>query len=222
MRNNKVKKIIIIVSFVVIILVAAGISLGILNYRTNRLADDYTFIYNDERYATPVFLDDVDVIKQDISCGYAVIEMFAAWAGKDITEESLYSEYGKVVTSTGKSFCREMNMQFSDHKTTMHKYLTDAELIKKVYTALSSGYPVPFEWAAKYEDEWTLHYSLITGMDIAGDKVVIANPYGYYEEISIDEFVKRTTYEAYSDMPLFIKLAFAVGIFEKNTIFVVE
>ena len=75
------------------------------------------------------------------------------------------------------------------------------------------------EWAALYGDEWTLHYSLVTGMDIPNGKVYIANPYGYYEEISVDEFLSRTSFTAYTDMPWFLKMGFAFGIFEKNTIF---
>lgn len=81
------------------------------------------------------------MITQDVSCGYAVIEMFSTWTGKSITEESL-----------------------------------------------SKGIPVPFEWAALYEDEWTLHYSLIVGADIPDDKITISNPYGYYEELSVNDF----------------------------------
>ena len=65
-----------------------------------------------------------------------------------------------------------------------------------------------------------MHYSLVTGLDILGNKVTIANPYGYVEEISLDEFLDRTRFDAYEDMPLFLKLGFAFGIFEKNTVFV--
>ena len=67
-----------------------------------------------------------------------------------------------------------------------------------------------------------MHYSLVTGLDIPGNKVTIANPYGYVEEISLDEFLDRTRFDAYEDMPLFLKLGFAFGIFEKNTVFVPE
>ena len=38
----------------------------------------------------------------------------------------------------------------------------------------------------------------------------------------MDEFLQRTSFEAYEDMLLFFKLAFALGIFEKNTIFTVQ
>lgn len=162
------------------------------------------------------------MITQDVSCGYAVIEMFSTWTGKKITEGSLYNEYGKVVTSTGNAFCEEMNKQFPEYTTSMHKYLSNTELIDKVYDSLSKGLPVPVEWAALYEDEWTLHYSLIVGIDIPNDKITIANPYGYYEEISVNDFLDRTSFEAYDIMPLYLKWGFAFGIFEKNIIFLVQ
>ena len=49
-----------------------------------------------------------------------------------------------------------MNKQFPEYTTTMYKYLTNTELIDKIYCSLSNGKPVPFEWAAQYEEEWTL------------------------------------------------------------------
>ena len=66
------------------------------------------------------------------------------------------------------------------------------------------------------------HYSLLTGMDIPNNMVTVANPYGYIEEISVDDFLQRTSFEAFENMPFYFKLAFAVGIFEKNIIFTVE
>lgn len=194
----------------------------LLHARTKAILDDCSEIHNNKKYATPVYVDGIDVITQDVSCGYAVIEMFSTWTGKKITEESLYNEYGKVVTSTGNAFCEEMNKQFPEYTTSMHKYLSNTELVDKVYDSLSKGLPVPVEWAALYEDEWTLHYSLIVGVDIPNDKITIANPYGYYEEISLNDFLDRTSFEAYDNMPLYLKLGFAFGIFEKNTIFFVQ
>lgn len=209
----------IIIGILICIIVVAFIS---LQARTKAILDDCSEIHNNKKYATPVYVDGIDVITQDVSCGYAVIEMFSTWTGKSITEESLYNEYGKVVTSTGNAFCEEMNKQFPEYTTSMHKYLSNTELIDKVYDSLSKGIPVPIEWAALYEDEWTLHYSLIVGADIPNDKITIANPYGYYEELSVNDFLDRTSFEAYDNMPLYLKLGFAFGIFEKNTIFLVQ
>lgn len=218
------KKIIyVLIGIVASALIILLIALFILNNKTNSILNDYSNIYTDKKYEKAITLNNIDVITQDISCGYAVIEMFAKWNNDmDLTEESLYNKYGKVVTSTGNSFCEEMNKQFPQYSTTMYKYLSNTELIDKVYNSLLNGIPVPFEWAAKNNNEWTLHYSLIVGMDIPNDKVIIANPYGYMEDLTLKEFLDRTSFEAYENMSIFLKLGFAFGIFEKNTIFVVE
>lgn len=206
-----------------VLLVVIIIALLLNNGKTKKMLDDYSKIYKDSKYNEAILIDNVSYIKQDISCGYAVIEMFAKWSGNDkITEKSLYDKYGKVVTSTGKSFEKKMNKQFPKYKTTMYKYLKNTELIDKVYSSLKEGIPVPFEWAAKYKEVWTLHYSLIVGMDIPNDKVTVLNPYGLEENITIKEFLNRTSFKAYKNMPFYFKLAFAFGIFEKNTIFIVE
>ena len=215
------KKILIIMAAVasVLVLVMAA-SLVRLSFMTSKIDDDYSCIYDDPKYQTPVYVEGVDVITQDVSCGYAVIEMFSAWNGERITEEDLYDEYGRVVTSTGRSFCDEMNKRFPEYTTSMYTYQTNTELIDRVYDSLSAGVPVPFEWAALYEDEWTLHYSLIIGLDVPSDTVTVANPYGYVENITLSEFFGRTSFEAYEDMPLFLKLGFAFGLFDKNTVFI--
>lgn len=221
---KKAKKI--LFSLLVIIIILAIISLGaiLINvFRTNNILDEYSDNFDDPKYEQKVYVEGANFIKQDVSCGYAVIEMFAKWTGNnDITEKSLYDKYGKVVTSTGKKFEEEMNKQFPEYKTIMYKYLKNSELIDKVYDSLSKGMPVPIEWAAKTEGEWTLHYSLVVGMDIPNDNVIILNPYGYEENIRIKEFIDRTSFEAYENMPILLRLGFAFNIFEKNTIYIIE
>lgn len=220
MLMKKVMRIVLLIVLILVVIVAGA--LVKLSVQTSQILDDYSYIYNDEKYSVPVNVENVDVITQHVSCGYACIEMFSKWNGGDVTEDSLFSEYGKVVTSTGVSFEKEMNKQFPEYKTTIHKYLKDSEIIDMAYENLSRGIPVPFEWAAQYGDVWTLHYSLLVGIDIPGDKVTVANPYGYMEEISMKEFLSRTSFEAYENMPFYFKMAFAIGLFEKNTIFTVE
>ena len=217
------KKVIrIIIILVALILAVVAVLLIKLQIQTRQILTDYSTIYENEKYNTPVHVEGVEVITQDVSCGYACIEMFSAWNGGSLSEEDLYNEYGKVVTSTGDKFSEEMNKRFPEYTTTIHKYMKNEDLIDAAYDNLASGVPVPFEWAAKYGDVWTLHYSLLVGMDIPNNKISVANPYGYAEDISVDEFLQRTSFEAYENMPFYFKLAFAIGLFEKNTIFTVS
>ena len=199
-----------------------AVSLAMLRARTDALRDDYTYTRTDARYSEAVSVDGIEVITQQVSCGYAVIQMFSAWDGGSITEKSLLDEHGSVVTSTGQSFCDEMNHQIPTFKTTMRRYLRDSELLTAVHDSIANGVPVPVEWAAKSGSEWTLHYSLVTGIDMGADRVTVANPYGYVESVSLSEFLNRTRFDAYENMPLFLQLGFAFDIFEKNTVFVAE
>ena len=221
---KKVLKVILIALVIICAATAlvACISLASLGIKTKSIQDDYSAIFNNDKYRNPVNTTGVEVITQDVSCGYAVIEMFSAWNGGNITEETLYDEYGKVVTSTGKSFAKEMNKQFPEYQTQLHKWQKNTEVIDIIYDNLSRGIPVPIEWAALYGDEWTLHYSLVTELDVPNDKITVANPYGYWEELTIEEFLNRTSFEAYENMPIFFKLGFAVRIFEKNAVFSVK
>ena len=209
MKKLKIALIILcsIISLLFLIIIGALIINGI---KTNNLKKDYSYLKDNDNYSNSIVLENTKLVKQEISCGYATIEMFAKFLGDDsITEKSLYDEYKSVVTSTGKSFENEMNKRFTKYQTKLYKYL-------------KNGIPVPFEWAALYNDSWTLHYSLIYGIDIKGDLVYILNPYGYKEELSIDSFLERTSFKAYKNMPFYFNLAFAFGIFEKNTIFIVN
>ncbi len=222
MKKKAIKKTVAAVGIIIVLLIlVCAAALVRLHVKTAAIQNDYSAVARDEKYQLPVRVEGVEVITQDVSCGYAVLEMFSRWNGGDLTEEDLYAEYGKVVTSTGKAFCEEMNKRFPEYTTTMRSYLTNTELLDTVYACLSEGKPVPIEWAALYGDDWTLHYSLIVGMDIPNDTVTAANPYGYMEEVSVAEFLERTSFEAYEHMPLFLKLGFAFGFFEKNTVFAV-
>ena len=92
-------------------------------------------------------------------------------------------------------------------------------LLKEIHMSLTNGNPVAIEWAAQYEGQWTLHYSLVSGLDIQNDNVTIYNPYGLIENISIKDFIDRTTFKAYKHLPFFLSFGFAYQAFEKNTIF---
>lgn len=59
-----------------------------------------------------------------------------------------------------------------------------------------------------------------TGMDLFQNRITVANPYGYTENITAEELLERTSFEAYEDMPLLLRFGFAFGIFEKNTVFI--
>lgn len=64
-----------------------------------------------------------------------------------------------------------------------------------------------------------MHFSVVSALDIGNNNITAYNPYGYIENIRIDEFLNRTSFASYENMPLFLNFGFAFGAFHKNTLF---
>ena len=215
------KKVITIVSVIVAALaLAVLIPFTILSVRTDSLNADYSYLKEDETYSSKVEVEGVELVTQHISCGYACIEMLSTYYGNKVSEDDLDAKNnGAVSTSSSSGFLKEVNRSIPDKEFVKQSYLKNDILLKKIHNSLSKNNPVAIEWAAKYEGEWTLHFSVVTGLNIAGDAVKVYNPYGSIESISIDEFLGRISFKSYQNLPLFLNFGFAFGAFEKNTIF---
>ena len=222
--KSKKKTVLIVISIIVTSLVlVVAIPFIILGVRTSNIKNDYSYLRNDTEYSTKAEVDGVELVTQHVSCGYASIEMLSTFYGKKVSEDDLDTKNnGRVSTSSSQGFLKEINASIPSKSFVKHSYLKNDVFLKEIHDSLSNNNPVAIEWAAKYEDEWTLHFSVVTGLDITSDKVTIYNPYGYIETINVDEFINRTTFEAYEKMPLFLSFGFAFGAFEKNTIFFVN
>lgn len=202
------------------IALSLAIPFSILGIRSASLKADYTYLKNSAVYSQKVEVTGVELVEQHISCGYASIEMLSNYYGQKITEKELsVKNKGRITTSSSRGFLKEINKSIEGKTFVKHEYLKHDILLKEICISLKDNNPVAIEWAAKYKDEWTLHYSVVTGLDIANDNVTIYNPYGYIENIGVDEFINRTSFKAYEKMPGFLQFGFAYGAFDKNTIF---
>lgn len=211
------------ISIVVIILIGLSIPFLALSVKTNRIDNDYVYLKEKEEYSIKQEVEGVELVTQHISCGYATIEMLSSFYGDKVSEDDLDSKNkGKISTSSSNGFLIEVNESVPNKKFKKLSYLKNDELLIEIYKSLSNNNPVAIEWAAKFEGEWTLHFSLITAIDIKNGFITIYNPYGYIENITIDDFIDRSTFKAYQKMPLFLKFGFAFNAFEKNTLFIVE
>ena len=219
---TKKKKIILGISIGVsaALVLAVLIPFMILGIRTASIKKSYAYLKDDPVYSEKKEVTGIELVKQEISCGYATIEMMSAFYGSKVSEKELSDKNnGAITTQTSDGFLNELKKTIPEQKFVKHSYLNNDILLKEIVIALSDNRPVALEWAAKYENEWTLHFSLISAIDIKNDNVTIYNPYGYIENITISEFVGRTSFEAYKNIPLFLNFGFAFGAFEKNTIF---
>ena len=219
----KKKGIIILASslFVGLIGLAVLIPFSILGIRTTSIKNEYAYLKEDANYSTKVQVEGVELVKQHISCGYATIEMLSSYYGNKVSEDDLSNKNkGAISTSSSEGFLKEINASIGNKTFVKRNYLKNDVLLKEIHDTLSKQNPVAIEWAAKDEsDAWTLHFSVVTGLDISNDNVRVNNPYGLVENITLKEFIDRTTFEAYKNMPLFLGFGFAYGAFDKNTIF---
>ena len=226
MALTKKKKIIIIVTSSVVgsIALAVAIPFMVLGIRTASLKSSYSYLKSDSNYSTKVEISNIELVKQHVSCGYATIEMMSNYYGDKVTEDDLDTKNkGAVSTSSSKGFLNEINKSISNKKFIERSYLKNDVLLKEIHNSLSKDNPVALEWAAKDENgTWTLHFSLVSGLDLSNDNVTVYNPYGYIENINISEFISRTTFSAFKNMPMLYGFGFAYGAFDKNTIFYVK
>ena len=217
---TKKKKILLIslLSFIGIILLALLIPFTILGVKSNKINKDYEYLFEDN-IITDAIITDVPLVKQEISCGYAIIDMLSSYYGSRVSENELYEKNNhSITTASTVGFVQEINNVIPNKKYTSYEYLNNDELLKIINQSLLNGAPVAVEWAAKLDGVWTLHWSIVVGMD--HEHIYINNPYGYLEEITYEEFISRTTFKAFNNMPLGYYFGFAYGLFSKNTIIV--
>ena len=206
-------------SFILALILATAIPFTILAVKTNNLKSDYSYLKEDNTYKEKVEVVGLELVKQHVSCGYTSIEMISSYYGNKVTEDDLDSRNGAISTSSTNGFIKEINKSIPSKTFVKRTYLKHDILLKEIHDSLKNSNPVAIEWAAKYENEWTLHFSVVGGLDLANDNVIVYNPYGYIENVNVDEFIDRTTFKAYKNIPLFLNFGFAFGAFHKNTIF---
>ena len=219
---TKVKKLICIISISLASAISLAVAVPFIIYgaRSAGIKKDYQYLKTNSVYNSKVEIANVELVTQHISCGYAVIEMMSSYYGSKVSEDDLSAKNkGKITTSSSNGFLKELKKSVPSQSFVKHSYLNNDVLLKEIYVSLMQGNPVALEWAAQYEGSWTLHFSLISGIDIGNDNITIYNPYGLVENITIDEFINRSSFKAYKKMPLFLSFGFAYGAFEKNTIF---
>ena len=220
MKKKKRIVLISVCSLVGALVLALAIPFTILGIKTASIKNDWEYLKEDANYNKKVKVEGVNLVKQHISCGYATIEMMSEFYGNKVTEDDLDKKNnGGVSTSSTKGFYNEINDSIKNKEFISKTYLNNDVLLKEIYGSLEKNNPVAIEWAAKYEKEWTLHFSLVTSLDLNGDSVTVYNPYGYIETLGISAFLERTTFEAFESMPLFLNFGYAFGAFDKNAIF---
>jgi hypothetical protein len=148
--------------------------------------------------------------------------MLSQWKGGSITEAALSDQNnGEISTSMGSGFLNEMIRQFPEWNIVRYVNQTNAEMLKNIHASLKADFPVPVEFAAKdASGNWTLHFGLVTAIN--DNNIVVQNPYGYEETYTAQRFIGATRYEIYENMKWYFRIGFAMGLFNKNTFYIIS
>ena len=106
------KRLIIIPAICVVsaLLLAVAIPFTILGIRTAGLDKDYSYLKSEAIYSNKVEVTGINLKKQDISCGYATIEMMSSYYGNKVSEDDLnLKNRGNITTSSSNGFLKEIN-----------------------------------------------------------------------------------------------------------------
>ena len=117
MRARKVARKLLITTTCILLAALSVIAVAFIRqaYISSKINDEYTAVLNTPVYQEPVSVDGVHFITQEISCGYAIIEMLSNWQNKEITEEFLFENNGNTIsTAMGTGFLNEIKSNFQN------------------------------------------------------------------------------------------------------------
>ena len=86
----------------------------------------------DEAYQDKVEVTGLNLKKQDISCGYATIEMMSEYYGDKVDEITFgIRNDGAIITQSSNGFLKEINKTITSKYFVKKSYLKNDELLKK-------------------------------------------------------------------------------------------
>jgi uncharacterized protein YvpB len=147
---------------------------------------------------------------------------------KKITEEELLQELGLENRKRGmlpSTFLKYLRLSLKEYNITLKSNIPDTEVLKLIYSQLEKGVPVPVYFSTINDwdkPNYDTHYSAVTGIDMKNDKIVIANAYGFREEVKIRDFLGSLKYRNYKDKPMYLTLSIFFGVIKKNNIYIVN
>ena len=126
MKKKKKIALIISLSFVGLLTFAVTIPFSIYGIRSSVIDNSYSNLLKEHKIVDKKI--DVPLVKQDISCGYAIIEMLSTYYGNTVTEKQLSDKNnGAISTATTSGFVKEINRTIENANYVSKEYLKNDE-----------------------------------------------------------------------------------------------
>lgn len=209
-------------------LLLVGIFLvGRLLWLHEYLADDLERFYQQPDHRPAVYLEHFPLQRQRYanSCGPTTLSMVYSYLVQPITEQEFAERFGLSLGRSGMlpaTFHASLRRSLVGFDTAMDVNVRDSELLTAIYAQLQRGLPVPIYfattngWAPPAHDT---HFSAVIGLRPQQRTVVIANAYGFQEELPVVDFLQAIKYRNFDDAPLAFRLGVLLGIINQNILY---
>jgi hypothetical protein len=188
--------------------------------------------YKNFAYQKDVILENFSVQKQSYtnSCGPTTISMTYSHLVEPISEHELAGKLGFSLGKSGmlpRQFHKTLHSALGEYgyRIEHQSNITDIEFLERTYLQLQQGIPVPIYFSTINqwnEPNYDTHYSLIIGIRPAKKEVLIANAYGFLEDMPIPELLRDIKYENYLNSPYYFRAGMFVGAINKNNFYLIE
>lgn len=182
--------------------------------------NDYSSMFSDERYSTPVQVVGIEAASLGTTGADAVVDMLATWRGVDATVgDSLPDKMSSAYDELFDLPTAGLNAVFPGYKVNYHGYMSNSRYLGIIYRSLERGIPAPIKWMVKDGEGWSIDYALVTGLDFSRDMVTVTNIDGSVEELTVADFLARTTFDVYENRPLVFWLGLTFLVYQQNAVF---
>lgn len=194
------------------------------------LADDLAPFYNNAAYQADRLLEDFPLHKQTYanSCGPATVSMLYAYLVEPVSEQEFAQQFAIPLGKRGmlpRQFAGLLQAALADYAVSHQEAVRDAALLEQIYQQLQHGIPVPIYFStvnAWNRPHFDTHYSVLIGIRPQQQAVVIANAYGFLEEMTIPDLLSALKYHNYQQAPLTFRLGQFFGLIRPNNLFLIQ
>lgn len=196
------------------------------------LSDSPVDFYTNSAYQTDLLLENFPVYRQayDNSCGPTTISMAYSYLIKPISEQELAVKLGFPLGQSGmlpKQFYKRPGSAFGEYGFHVEHQanISNNAFVERTYLQLKQGVPVPIYFSTINDwnkPNYDTHYSLVIGLRPKRGEAVIANAYGFLEEMPISELLGALKFENFQNAPLDFRMGLFFGVINKNNLFIIE
>ena len=207
-------------TFLIAIIVCMLITVGMTVYQSviDVLRDDNTqTLMRKAKYNNPARLRGLNLQPGEFT-GYGSIELLAHYfkLGEPLPEKD-------KERLNNRDFRAELQKVFPDYNIAQYSNLRNTELLDLMYDSLAAGNPAIIFHAAEQPDEenFEMRYSVVIGVNLPNNQIILLDPYGVAERYTIEAFIKSARFGNY-EVTLYERLLFAFRIYSKNTVYIIS